>query len=77
MGWASGSELLEGIIRTLREHVPDKRAREAIYDDLIPIFEDHDCDTLDECVGIGDPAFDAAWAKIYDGREDEDYEGDN
>ena len=68
MGWASGSELVSRVIRVLTEHVGDDDLREAIYADLIPIFEDHDCDTLDECLNE-DEAFDKAYRTIYDDEE--------
>ena len=60
MGWASGSRIFSGIIEVLQEHVDDFDVRRDVYEELINLFEDADCDTLDEAVGE-DPAFDAAW----------------
>lgn len=67
MGWAGGSELMAGIIRSTNRHfgkvvVGDGEIfdqRMLFYDDLIRLFENHDCDTLDECLGR-DQAFDSA-----------------
>jgi hypothetical protein len=39
--------------------------REEFYKKMIEIFEDHDCDTLDECVGV-DAAFDSAFEEYTD-----------
>lgn len=60
MGWCSGSELMGKAIQSIQTHVSHNPAiRRAIYRDLIPAFEDQDCDTLDECRGK-DPSYDAA-----------------
>lgn len=60
MGWASGSRLASELIEALAEVVDDDEVRQAYYSKMIEIFEDYDCDTLDECCGF-DPAFDEAW----------------
>lgn len=60
MGWASGSIIASELIESLSETVDDEYARREFYAKMIEIFEDHDCDTLDECLDI-DPAFD----KVY------------
>ncbi len=65
MGWASGSRLASDLIDALSEIVDDDTTRQAIYARMIEIFEDHDCDTLDECCGI-DAAFDEAWEEYTD-----------
>lgn len=71
MGWASGSLLMEGIIRKLPVVVPDNGQRQRVYVVLIHEMRQEDWDTEDECVGV-DPAFDAALRQL-DGpaREDE------
>ena len=58
MSWSRGSLIMSEIIGAM-EKVPDVKTREHVYAILIPIFEDQDCDTLDECIGK-DVAFDAA-----------------
>ena len=60
MGWASGSRLAAGIIKSIKDNVGDVESREIIYEILIDNFEEFDCDTLDECQKI-DPAFDRVW----------------
>lgn len=63
MGWSSGSELFDEVIKAVQPRVPDAATRKAIYLDLIPAFEDHDWDTEDECLG-SDPMFDAAYREL-------------
>jgi hypothetical protein len=48
MGWASGSELAESVWSLFRKHVP-KEQRKQVALKLIDLFEDRDCDTIDEC----------------------------
>jgi len=62
MGWSSGSELFGGIIEALKPTIPDAAMRQTVYEKLIPLFEDQDWDTQDECLGT-DPAFDKAYEK--------------
>ena len=70
MGWASGSELLTGVILSTKIVVPPKYRKE-LYKLFINQFESHDCDTIDECVGI-DKEFDKAFAELY--PDDHSYE---
>ena len=58
MGRARGSMIMSEVISAM-SHVIDVKVREKVYLILIPVFEDQDCDTLDECIGE-DIAFDAA-----------------
>lgn len=48
MGWASGSELAELTWAAVREHIPTEK-REKIAREFIELYEDMDCDTIDEC----------------------------
>lgn len=57
MGWASGSELASELIEVIKKVVKDKEARGVLYYHIIDKFEKHDCDVMDECLGID---------KIYD-----------
>jgi hypothetical protein len=59
MGWASGSELCDKIIRSVKRNVPDTKKRKNIYKATIRAFRDGDWDTEDECRGV-DPVFDKA-----------------
>ena len=70
MGWASGSDVFSGIIETLKPKVGDN-LRKGIYLDLIPVFENHDCDTLSDCLGEDD-AFDAAYTELNPTEDDND-----
>jgi hypothetical protein len=65
MGWSSGSRVADDLIKALSETVDDDYVREAFYKKMIEIFEDHDCDTLDECCGV-DAAFDSAFEEFTD-----------
>jgi len=49
MGWASGSQLMSEIIDECKSAIKPKKARKAFYKQMIHLFEQHDCDTLDEC----------------------------
>lgn len=75
MSWSSGSVMFSAIVEAMKENVEDSEIREAIYNILIDVFEDYDCDTLDECVG-SDYAFDNAYESRYpsEGEEVEEVE---
>ena len=60
MGWSSGSKIMTEIIETLMETIVDEDDRAETYSALIDIFEDYDCDTLDECLEI-DEVFDEVY----------------
>ena len=70
MGWSSGSRVADDLIKALSETVEDDYVREEFYKKMIEIFEDHDCDTLDECVGV-DAAFDSAFEEYTDNTVDD------
>jgi hypothetical protein len=52
MGWARGSEILGDIICLIEENVLDDYTRRKLYEGLIQIFSNYDCDTIEECMGI-------------------------
>lgn len=56
MGAASASELMSDVCAALIRHKVSVKVRKRIYKDLIPAWEDYDCDTLYEIVDE-DPAF--------------------
>lgn len=64
MGWSTGSRILSEIIESIMENVADEAERSDIYSDLIGIFEDYDCDTIDECLEI-DEVFDEVYNEKY------------
>lgn len=59
MGWSRGSRLFHDIIIVINEYDIDKNDRRYIYLKLIPVFEDEDWDTQNECIGE-DEAYDEA-----------------
>lgn len=73
MGWSSGSSLFSDVAEIIAENVVDDSVRKLIYMGLIESFQNHDCDTLDECTDI-DPVLDKlleALALIDEDEEDE------
>ena len=68
MSWSAGSELFSDIITSLKHRVPPGNIRKKIYKDLIRIFENMDCDSLDDCKGE-DKYFDEAYNEYI--REEE------
>lgn len=74
MGWSSGSSLFSDVAEIIAENVVDDNIRKLIYMGLIEAFQNHDCDTLDECTDI-DPVLDTLLgALIGADEEDEDDE---
>jgi hypothetical protein len=78
MGWASGSRFAIELIDAAKVTVTNEVERAAFYEKMIYVFEDADCDTLDECVG-NDDVFDEVWNELYPSDdysdlEEEDYE---
>lgn len=47
MGWCQGSEIASGVWAMVREYIPPVRRRE-IARKIIDLFENSDCDTIDE-----------------------------
>lgn len=72
MGWASGSSLFSDIIEAINDCDVDEDTRKLLYEKLIPIFEDEDCDTLQECLGE-DSVFDKVYSSLYPQDEDDDF----
>ncbi len=77
MGWASGSGLLADVAMAIEDALLDTdlstKAKIELYSQIIEAFEDRDCDTLDECVGISDELDEALRLKdYYVGYDDED-----
>jgi hypothetical protein len=52
MGWSRGADLFSEIAQIILDHVRDEDDREAMYIELIELFQHYDCDNLDECVGV-------------------------
>lgn len=68
MGWGSGSELMGDIMYALSKEKVSKRQQRAIYKILIPVFEQHDCDTLEEC--CDDEDFKAVYEELNPPEEE-------
>ena len=76
MGWATGSSLMEDVIYGIKIEIDDFDTRVKVYKVLITSFEEYDCDTLQECIGLDD-AFDDAYASFgYDIDNDIDNDDD-
>jgi hypothetical protein len=79
MGWASGSSLFSDIIEAINDCDVDDETRHMLYEKLIPIFEDEDCDTLQECLGQ-DSVYDKVYNSLYPPDDDSellDFEDDD
>ena len=49
MGWAGGSELADKVWHNVRTYIPKAEDRKRLAKKIIDLFEDEDCDTMDEC----------------------------
>jgi len=68
MGWNSGGNILYEIAKDILPHVPSHESRQALLEKWISLFEDEDCDALEEIwdYGLRDPAWaDALMASGY------------
>lgn len=52
MAWSRGADLFSEIAEMIFDKVGDEDDRKAIYEEMIELFEDFDCDNLAECAGI-------------------------
>lgn len=55
MGWAGGSELAGDIWDVVRKHIPESNRRRVALT-ICQLFEDHDCDTLQEAEELWEDA---------------------
>ena len=69
MGWASGSSLFSDIIEAINDCDVDDETKYMLYGKLIPIFEDEDCDNLQECLGQ-DSVYDKVYNSLYPPDDD-------
>ena len=71
MGWCGGSRIFDEIITVLNDNgVPDE-SRFNIYLDLIKVFEDEDCDALDELL-YEDSQFKKAFIELNPPEKEEE-----
>ena len=68
MGWASGSDLAASMVMTAKKVFKDKEARYQFYLIMIEEFENKDCDTMSEVLGI-DKMYDKAFNELYPEEE--------
>jgi hypothetical protein len=71
MGWSTGSRIMAEIIEEVKDLELNYYTEESLYSRLIDIFENWDCDTLDECLGE-DAAFDEVYYSKYPEMKEED-----
>lgn len=64
MGWSSAGDIMDVIMKSSKKYIPDNKKRKEFYIKVIEVFEDHDWDTQDECMGV-DKAFDLALKEIH------------
>ena len=66
MGWSGGSRVMDGIIEALNcDNVGlHPLQRSWLYMEIIPILEDEDWDTIDECMGT-DAVFDQVVQELH------------
>ena len=64
MGWASGSDLAASMVMTAKKVFKDQEARYQFYKIMIDEFENKDCDTMNEVLGI-DKMYDKAYNELY------------
>lgn len=55
MGWSRGSELAEKIWMAVGQHIPPDKT-ERVAKRIIALFEDMDCDTIDEARALCEAA---------------------
>jgi len=61
MGWSSGTDVMRGIITTIKKHVSNPDTRKKIYGDIVGILESQDWDCFEECLDE-----DSAYDEIFD-----------
>ncbi len=52
MAWSTGASIFAEIAETIFRYVPDEDDRKVIYQELVELFQDYDCDNLNECANI-------------------------
>lgn len=78
MAWSIGSKILSDIVTSLTEHVQEDSTRHSVYFDLVALFEEYGCDTLNECRGedplLDEVLYDAGIIDLDEKDDDEDEE---
>lgn len=68
MGWASGSSLLIEVWSLVRQCLEEPDDRVSYLKQLMVLFADHDCDTLEEVVCDEWPESEKAYREFREGR---------
>lgn len=76
MAWRNGSIIFSELIDVVQNVVKDDDARALIYNKMLEVFVDEDCDTLDECLGI-DTIFDECYVEFFPGIDLGDVEDED
>ena len=64
MGWASGSQVMDGIIEVVQKEIKDPKVRCRLYKGIISALENQDWDTQNECEGT-DESHDKALMELH------------
>ena len=70
MGWSNGSSILADVIEAIEEFASSDCDKVSMFERIIEVFEDADCDTTGECLAQS-PAFDEAYARIHPDEDDD------
>lgn len=52
MGWSTGANIFAEVAEIIFDKVGDEDDRKEMYKELVELFQDYDCDNLNECQGI-------------------------
>ena len=52
MSWREGSDIFRSIAEVIANRLDDDNDRKAIYEDLVGVFAEYDCDNLTSSVGV-------------------------
>lgn len=64
MGWARGADVANGSIKAINRTNLRPSEKRQFYLDIVPVLEDEDWDTQDECME-DDPVFEAAMKHLH------------
>jgi hypothetical protein len=64
MGWSSGTEVAEQIIRRFRKIEKSAAQRRKLYRVIIEALRSADWDCEEECLDLGDPAYELAYKDL-------------
>jgi len=68
MGWSGGSEVMSGVISSIKPRIKDLEDRKQIYREILDVLEGLDWDCFYECIGE-DEAYDQLYRESYPDEE--------